>query len=408
MIQSGVTESGRDWQSHPRTRSSVALIRIPMADRATPSRTVAALYAVLEAIYALFRALFEQLFGLDHAFSEAKADTSRLEVARYAVLKQFSASILDTYIPRCRRLTQLHFGRIVSNPDAPQAFSENVGFNMTYNLVEPFKGNALHTHPSVEIFVALDGKWEIAWGETGAQTTILEPFDLVAVPEDVRHSYKNVETHTAHNIMTILPGKASIVWAPAVVSEARTHGARCTHDGVLLDFWSKDQGAANQAAEEAEHEEGPAAAKAAYHVPMSDEAMARCVRRFASRTPLAVQTPHGHLVTRWATLQLGDDFRSGSVAAGSDLLLVVLSGEAEVTKQGTFVGTATRLDAVRIPAGHPVVTLTNRVSGAPCTLLVVESQMRDLADKQTDVWRIGEELGAKPQTRAAHAYPVAA
>ena len=75
-------------------------------------------------------------------------------------------------IPRCDHpvfvtvssLTQLHFGRIVSNPDAPQRFSESVGYNMTYNLVEPFKGNALHTHPSVEIFIALDGRWEIAWG----------------------------------------------------------------------------------------------------------------------------------------------------------------------------------------------------------------------------------------------------
>jgi quercetin dioxygenase-like cupin family protein len=144
----------------------------------------------------------------------------------------FDAAILDTYIPRCRRLTQLHFGRIVSNPDAAQAFSENVGYNMTFNLVEPFKGNALHTHPAVEVFIALDGRWEIAWGERGAQSTVLEPWDLVAVPADVRHSYKNVESHTAQNIMTILPGKASIVWAPAVVSEARTHGAHCTDDGV--------------------------------------------------------------------------------------------------------------------------------------------------------------------------------
>ena len=54
--------------------------------------------------------------------------------------------------------------------------------NMTYNLVEPFKGNALHTHPAVEIFIALDGRWEIAWGAHGEQTTVLAPGDLVAVP----------------------------------------------------------------------------------------------------------------------------------------------------------------------------------------------------------------------------------
>lgn len=59
-----------------------------------------------------------------------------------------------------------------------------MGYNMTYNLVEPFKGNALHTHPAVEIFIALDGRWEIAWGEHGDQSTILEKFDLIAVPAD--------------------------------------------------------------------------------------------------------------------------------------------------------------------------------------------------------------------------------
>ena len=269
------------------------------------------------------------------------------EVARYAGLKQFSASILDTYIPRCRRLTQLHFGRIVSNPDAPQAFSEDVGFNMTFNLVEPNKGNALHTHPAVEIFIALDGAWEIAWGEAGAQVATLRPFDLVAVPADVRHSYKNIEQHTANNIMTILPGRASITWAPSVVAEARAHGACCTKDGVLLDFWSRqllrkpgadgdgDTEETHSSSEQQDVEHEAAAREPVEEVsanlPISDEAMARNVRRFSNGTPLVVQTPHGHLRTRWATLERGQTFQArggGELRAegGADVLLVVCCG----------------------------------------------------------------------------------
>lgn len=98
----------------------------------------------------------------------------------------------------------------------------------TYNLVEPGKGNALHTHPSVEIFIALDGKWEIAWGGRGEHTMVLQPWDMIAVPAHVRHSYKNVEEKTANHIMTILCGDASITWGPDVVAEARNHGVRCT------------------------------------------------------------------------------------------------------------------------------------------------------------------------------------
>ena len=57
----------------------------------------------------------------------AESLPAAVEVARYASMSHFDASILDTYIPRCRRLTQLHFGKIVSNPNAPQAFSETWG-----------------------------------------------------------------------------------------------------------------------------------------------------------------------------------------------------------------------------------------------------------------------------------------
>ena len=112
------------------------------------------------------------------------------EVARYAAMRQYDASILDTYIPRCRRLTQLHFGKIVSNPNAPQAFSENVGYNMTYNLVEPNKGNALHTHPSIEVFIALTGRWEIAWGARGERVDGQRRRDVLKAVEQPEHRRK--------------------------------------------------------------------------------------------------------------------------------------------------------------------------------------------------------------------------
>lgn len=347
-------------------------------------------------------------FLLEHANRlRSPPNQQSVEMARHASLQQFSASILDTYIPRCRRLTQLHFGSIVSNPDAPQAFTENVGYNMTYNLVEPFKGNALHTHPAVEVFVALDGRWEIAWGERGEQATVLAPGDLVAVPAGVRHSYKNIEPHTAQNILTILPGRASITWAPDVVSEARQHGARCTNDGVLLDFWSKAEAKqANQAAEEEEQPPEPQQPVPASfsHVPVSDAAMARYVRRKASGQPLVVQTPEGYLRTSWRTLGRGESLDARRAAtAQTDLLVVVLGGDAELScgREQQLVGSATRLDAVRIPAASAVsaaghcrpasVTLTNRLP-APCTLLLVESQMRGLVGKQTDTWAISDAV----------------
>jgi len=333
---------------------------------------------------------------------------SAVEVARYASMRQYDASILDTFIPRCRRLTQLHFGRIVSNPDAPQAFSTNVGFNMTYNLVEPFKGNALHTHPAVEVFIALDGCWEIAWGEKGEHTTLLQPWDIVAVPAHVRHSYKNVEAQTANHIMTILPGKAAITWAPDVVSEARANGAHCTNKGQLLGFWKGNKsGDAAPAEPETEDEDEPDA----YHVPMGKAEMAENIRRFSDGRPLCVQAENSHLKIDWRTLSPGEQMAASRSAV--DVLLVVLEGTLMLTRpSGEVFTVASQLDSVRVPAEETAITTAANQLGSPCTLLVIESHMRSLVDRLADEWIVSSSVdmpfssSKRHRTDACAAYPV--
>ncbi len=47
----------------------------------------------------------------------------------------------------------------------------------------PGNGPGLHVHYKThETFMALTGRWEIQWGDKGEETTVLEPFDLIAVP----------------------------------------------------------------------------------------------------------------------------------------------------------------------------------------------------------------------------------
>jgi len=305
---------------------------------------------------------------------EAKQDG--IEVARYSQIPQFDASILDTYIPRCTRLTQLHFGHIVSNPHAPMAFKEKMGYNMTFNLVPPQHGNALHMHRSVEIFVALDGRWEIAWGMQGEHTVILQPWDFVAVPARVCHSYKNIEEQTAQNIMTILPGRSWITWAPNVVAEARKNGAECDENGVLLKY-------AHLVADT----KGLASASDA--VPwkhMGPDDMAPFLHRFQDQRPFAMQMPEEaacagpapQIEMFWKVVP-----PEGSITLprkpGVDLLLVILDGSVLVrTKLGRPIAAAGRLDAVRVPrqalAASEVVV--SNPCPSDCTLLVTATQMR--------------------------------
>jgi mannose-6-phosphate isomerase-like protein (cupin superfamily) len=303
-----------------------------------------------------------------------------LEVARYSEIPQFDASILDTFIPRCRRLTQLHFGAIVSNPHAPMAFKEKMGYNMTYNMVPPGHGNALHMHRSIEIFVALDGKWEIAWGMQGEHTVVLEPWDFVCVPARVCHSYKNVEEQTAQNIMTILPGKSWITWAPNVVTEARENGAQCDDNGVLTKYAHLVAPTSGLAAD----------AGSVEWRSMGPDDMLPFLHRFSDRRPMEcrmtnVRAPDGKapfIEMFWKTIQ-PEASNSLPRRSGVDLLLVVLEGSVLIrTASGRPVAAAGRLDAVRVPTealAEAEVVVFNPCP-SPCVLLVVATEMRSQND----------------------------
>jgi len=161
-----------------------------------------------------------------------------------------STALLDAFICSFQRSTTLFFGRIVSNPNDLPQFQDWLGYSMTYNGVPYGNGNALHLHNSVEIFVALDGDFEIGYtnprtelnvnGEDSSRednpifTTVLKPMDLIACPAGCFHYYKNVDgSKQVKQILTILPGRPSVTWAPEVVHKARCGGAKCNDRGVL-------------------------------------------------------------------------------------------------------------------------------------------------------------------------------
>jgi hypothetical protein len=151
-------------------------------------------------------------------------------ISKYSKITPLNAALLDSYIEGYQRTTTLFFGRIVSNPDDLPAFEEPLGYNMTYNAMAHGNGNALHRHNSVEIFVALDAPFEIAYGSRGEFKALLQPWDLVACPAEAIHSYKNMG-QDGGQILTFLCGKPAICWADGVVKGARERGAVCDDSG---------------------------------------------------------------------------------------------------------------------------------------------------------------------------------
>merc|ERR1719394_1092145 len=81
-------------------------------------------------------------------------------------------ALLDAFISGFERSTTLFFGRIVSNPSDLPLFRDWLGYSMTYNGVPYSNGNAMHLHNSVEIFVALDGDFEIGYSNPGTTNNL--------------------------------------------------------------------------------------------------------------------------------------------------------------------------------------------------------------------------------------------
>merc|ERR1712241_934809 len=111
--------------------------------------------------------------GLDGDMAARVA--SKEKVVKTHDMVEQEAALLDTFICGFQRTTTLFFGRIVSNPNDLPTFKDWLGYNMTYNRVPSGNGNALHLHNSVEIFVALDGPFEIGYGTHGEYAAVLQP-----------------------------------------------------------------------------------------------------------------------------------------------------------------------------------------------------------------------------------------
>jgi len=66
----------------------------------------------------------------------------------------------------------------------------------------------LHAHFfTVEHFFCLNGRFKIRWGDEGEHETVLEPFDMIAVPPGVCRDFTNISDQTAH-LLVLITGRS--------------------------------------------------------------------------------------------------------------------------------------------------------------------------------------------------------
>ncbi|HUZ73824.1 MAG TPA: cupin domain-containing protein [Stellaceae bacterium] len=78
------------------------------------------------------------------------------------------------------------------------------GLAITIAECPPGNGAGLHAHEqSIENFFCLNGRFEIAWGDDGENSLVLEPMDLVSIPPGVCRSFKNIASETGRLLVVI-------------------------------------------------------------------------------------------------------------------------------------------------------------------------------------------------------------
>jgi uncharacterized RmlC-like cupin family protein len=154
-------------------------------------------------------------------------------VARFKNLKPSPRAFLDTAIPGFERLIYNVIGRgVTEDASLAPAITDARDFNMT--LVKKAPGNrvGLHDHPTVEVFMALTGRWGVYWGDAAENEVTLEQWDVISVPPGVMRGFRNIGTEDAY-LLALLGGSDSghVEWSPKVVETARQHGVELDERG---------------------------------------------------------------------------------------------------------------------------------------------------------------------------------
>ena len=111
------------------------------------------------------------------------------------------------------------------------------GLIVTIAECEPGNGPGLHRHlNTVENFMCLSGRFEIAWGDNGEHSLVLDPLDMISVPRGENRSFRNVSNETGRLLVMIVPETDQQVdpvsYAPSLAKEIETEYGKDALEGL--------------------------------------------------------------------------------------------------------------------------------------------------------------------------------
>lgn len=170
---------------------------------------------------------------------DVSVEEMEARTARYGRMTPSKQAFVDTRIPEYARDIFNVIGRgVTEDPNLAPAITDSRYFGITYVGAEPGKGAALHAHETIEVFIAMTGKWTAYWGEDGTKEITLNQFDCISFPPGVLRGFRNAGTEYGM-LMAIIGSKADeldggrVAWAPHILAQSEGTGLRVNEDGDL-------------------------------------------------------------------------------------------------------------------------------------------------------------------------------
>ena len=169
----------------------------------------------------------------------SKAQMERDCVARANKVKAMDIAFLDQRIPKYQRdiINMVGMGVTENAALKPNVKQGATGFSVTYIRAKTGKGAALHRHATEEVFIPVNGPWQVFWLEGDTERAIdLGEGDVVNVPIGIYRGFRSLSDRPDALMMAIVggPDAGKVDWHPSVLAEARKTGLRVDDDGNLI------------------------------------------------------------------------------------------------------------------------------------------------------------------------------
>ena len=84
--------------------------------------------------------------------------------------------------------------------------------------------------------MCLTGRFEIAWGDNGENSLVLEPLDMISVPRGENRRFRNVSDVTGRLLVMIVPETDEqvdpISYAPSLAKEIESEYGKAALEGL--------------------------------------------------------------------------------------------------------------------------------------------------------------------------------